>query len=124
MLSTFTDVADWILSNPSRTLTNLAGLFDAEGSLGTYPAKDFVSLNVIYYNTNLELLRFVHRAICKLGFHPLEPYLDKKKGFRSPDYHIEMKKDYWRVMLARFEESKLLSTMAYKFHPYVLVSFL
>ncbi|HMD79280.1 MAG TPA: LAGLIDADG family homing endonuclease [Nitrososphaerales archaeon] len=104
LISPFSDLVDWIASRPSMTRAYLAGLFDAEGSVGIYPAKLLTSLNVIYYNTNLELMWFVHKAITSLGFHPLEPYLDKKKGFRSPGYHIEMKKDYWRVMIARFEE--------------------
>ena len=86
------------------TRAYLAGLFDAEGSVGIYPDKGRTSLNVIYYNTNLELMWYVHNAMASLGFRPLEPYLDKKKGFRSPGYHIEMKKDYWRVLLAQFEE--------------------
>ena len=34
----------------------------------------------------------------------MDPYLDERKGFRSPGYRIEMEKDYWRVMLARFVE--------------------
>ncbi|MDG6985919.1 MAG: hypothetical protein JRM73_04140 [Nitrososphaerota archaeon] len=104
LLESFPAKSDWILSSPSITLAYLAGLFDAEGSLGIYPAKLATSLNVIYYNTNLELMWFVCAAIRRLGFRPLEPYLDKKKGFRSPGYHIEMKKDYWRVLLARFQE--------------------
>jgi len=104
MLSTFEEIRNWIISKPSITRSYLAGLLDAEGSVGIYPAKLLTSLNVVYYNTNLRLMWFVHRAIKRLGFRPLPPYLDKKKGFRSPGYHIEMKKDYWRVMIARFEE--------------------
>jgi hypothetical protein len=117
LLSPFEDAANWILSNPKITRAYLAGLFDAEGSVGIYPAKLLTSLNVIYYNTNLELLRFVYKAIKGLGFRPLKPYLDKKKGFRSPGYHIEMKKDYWRVMVARFEECQELLRMLPLRHP-------
>jgi len=104
LLLPFEKSVEWILSNDSITRAYLAGLFDAEGSVGIYPAKLLTSINVVYYNTNLNLMWFVHRAIRGLGFRPLQPYLDKKKGFRSPGYHIEMKKDYWRVMIARFEE--------------------
>ena len=104
LFTSFHDSADWILSKPSITRSYLAGLFDAEGSVGIYPAKVLTSLNAAFYNTNLELMHFVFNAIRMLGFHPLPPYLDKKKGFRSPGYHIEMKKDYWRVLLVRFEE--------------------
>jgi len=101
---TFSDAADWILSKPSITKAYLAGFLDAEGSIGIYAAKLLTSVRITYYNTNLPLMRFVHTAITSLGFHPVEPYLDKKKGFRSPGYHIEMKKDYWRVVLGRFAE--------------------
>ena len=96
---------DWILSQPSITVSYLAGLFDAEGSVGIYPAKRHTSLTVTYYNTDLDLLRFVHDAIGLLGFNPLLPYLDKKRGSRSPGYKIELKKDYWRVQVCRFEDS-------------------
>jgi hypothetical protein len=106
LFDSFADVAEWLLSKQSVTRAYLAGLLDAEGSIGIYPAKLLTSVTVAYYNTNLDLMWLVHRAIRTLGFHPLEPYLDKKKGFRSPGYHIEMKKDYWRVLLARFEESQ------------------
>jgi hypothetical protein len=104
LFSSFADMEGWILSSHSITLSYLAGLLDAEGSIGIYPAKMLTSLNIAYYNTDLGLLQFVFRAIRSLGYRPLPPYLDKKKGFRSPGYHIEMKKDYWRVLLARFSE--------------------
>jgi intein/homing endonuclease len=117
LFPSFEDVSDWILSKTSITLAYLAGLFDAEGSVGIYPAKRLTSLNVVYYNTNLKLLWFVHRALQKLSYRPLDPYLDKKKGFRSPGYKIEMKKDYWRVMLARFDEcQQFLRTLPLR-HP-------
>jgi hypothetical protein len=41
-----------------------------------------------------------------LGYHALEPYLDKAIGFRSPGFHIEMKKDYFRVLVATFEDAQ------------------
>jgi len=104
LLATIGSSIRLISSTPPTNLAYLAGLFDAEGSVGIYPAKRLTSLSVIYYNTNLELLRFVSDSLAAFGFRPLKPYLDKKKGFRSPGYHIEMKKDYWRVMLCRFKE--------------------
>lgn len=104
LFSSFSELADWILSKPSITLAHLAGLFDAEGSVGIYAAKLFTSVSVVYYNTNLALMKFVFNAISSIGYRPVAPYLDKKKGFRSPGYHIEMKKDYWRVVLGKFEE--------------------
>jgi hypothetical protein len=104
LFPSFSESSHWIQSNQSLTLSYLGGLFDAEGSVGIYPAKLLTSLNVLFYNTNLDLMNFVYKAVTKLGYRPLPPYLDKKKGFRSPGYHIEMKKDYWRVLLARFDE--------------------
>lgn len=117
LLSPFSDLTEWILSKATITQAYLAGLFDAEGSIGIYPAKLLTSLNVIYYNTNLELMQFVFKGIQSLGFRPLRPYLDKKKGFRSPGYHIEMKKDYWRVLVARFEECQRLLRILPLKHP-------
>jgi len=104
MLTTLAEVDDWVMSKPSLVRSYLAGLFDAEGSVSVHASKAYTAVSAAYYNTNLELIRFVFRAICSLGFHPQHPYLDKKKGFRSPGYHIEMKKDYWRVVLGIFEE--------------------
>jgi intein/homing endonuclease len=98
------ETADWVMSRPSLVRAYLAGLFDAEGSISIHASKLLTVLNATYYNTDLELMRLVFRAISSLGFRPQRPYLDKKKGFRSPGYHIEMKKDYWRVVLGRFEE--------------------
>jgi hypothetical protein len=34
--------------------------------------------------------------------------LDKKIGFRSPGFHIEMKKNHWRVLVTTFEEAQSL----------------
>ena len=104
LLAIFSEVSDWLLSNPSLLRAYLAGLFDAEGSVSIHAARLLTSLNATYYNTNLGLIRFVFNALSKLGYRPQRPYLDKKKGFRSPGYHIEMKKDYWRVVLGRFDE--------------------
>jgi intein/homing endonuclease len=104
LLALPSEVGDWITSKPSLVRAYLAGLFDAEGSVSIHASKAYTVLNATYYNTDLELMRFVFQAICSLSFHPQRPYLDKKKGFRSPGYHIEMKKDYWRVVLGIFGE--------------------
>ena len=104
LFAPFSEVSDWLLSNSSLLRAYLAGLFDAEGSVSIHAARLLISLNATYYNTNLGLMQFVFNALSKLGFRPQRPYLDKKKGFRSPGYHIEMKKDYWRVVLGRFKE--------------------
>ena len=104
LLTTVPDAAQWIARRPSLVLSYLAGLLDAEGSIGIYAQRLTTVLVVTYYNTNLGLMKIVHSLILELGLRPQQPYLDKKKGFRSPGYHIEMKKDYWRVVLGRFEE--------------------
>jgi hypothetical protein len=104
LLATVHDTAKWNTSKPSLVLAYLAGLLDAEGSISIHAQKLMTVVNVTYYNTNLELINLVYRSILGLGFRPQRPYLDKKKGFRSPGYHIEMKKDYWRVVMGRFEE--------------------
>ena len=104
LLAPPSSIEESVLKTPRTALSYLAGFFDAEGSIGIYPEQSRASLNVIFYNTNLELLRSVHRSIRAMGFSPLPPYMDKKKGFRSTGYKIEMKKDYWRVMLCRFRE--------------------
>lgn len=110
-------VAKWIRLRSTLTLAYLAGLLDAEGSIGIYPAKDRTALSIIYYNTNLRLMHLVFKSLVTLGFNPLRPYLDKEKGFRSPGFEIEMKKDYWRVALCRFGEcQKLLGLLPIR-HP-------
>lgn len=103
---------DWISDDSSTILAYLSGLLDAEGTIGIYPNARTTSVQVIYYNTDLDLIRCVRNWIIHLGYNALEPYLDKPKGFRSPGFRIEMKKDYWRVMVATFEQSQgLLSRL-------------
>ena len=92
----------------STILAYLSGLFDAEGSIGIYRNASTTALTLAFYNTDLDLMNIVHSWLTILGYNPLKPYLDKPKGFRSPGFHIEMKKDYWRVMIATFEESQSL----------------
>lgn len=91
-----------------ETVAYLAGLFDSEGSIGVYRNAKKTAIVLAYCNTDLALLRRVGKGIAELGCHPLRPYLDRKKGFRSPGYHIEMKKDYWRVLVASFEEAQAI----------------
>jgi intein/homing endonuclease len=107
LLVSISEVADLIISRAPLVRAYLAGLFDAEGSISIHASKLLTSLNATYYNTDLKLMEFVFRAISSLGFRPQRPYLDKKKGFVSPGYHIMAKKDYWRVVLGRFEECQL-----------------
>jgi len=108
MLASHVESWDWVARSESTIIAYLSGLFDAEGSVGIYRNAGTTALTITFYNTNLELLTLVHSWLTRLGYHPLTPYLDKRKGFRSPGYHIEMKKDYWRVMVATFEESQSL----------------
>jgi hypothetical protein len=117
LLQTFPEASGWILSKPSTILAYLGGLLDAEGTIGMYRAKLLTILNVAYYNTNLKLIWFVFNAMRTLGLHPQEPYLDKKKGLRSPGYHIEMKKDYWRVVIGKFDECQIFLRMLPIRHP-------
>jgi len=97
---------EWVSENRDRLLAYLAGLLDAEGSIGLYRSGKATALVVAYYNTNIKLMNMVYCKITLLGFHALPPYLDKKKGFRSPGFHIEMKHDYWRVLIASFDEAQ------------------
>jgi hypothetical protein len=38
----------------------------------------------------------------------MKPYLNRSPGGVSSGFHIEMKRAYWRVFLARFEETQSL----------------
>ena len=106
LMTTFQEVSEWLMSKASVIRAYHAGVFDAEGSVSIHPARLVTSVNATYYNTDLGLIKFVHFGICSQGFRPQDPYLDKERGFRSPGYHIEMKKDYWRVVIGRFEEAQ------------------
>jgi len=105
LLEPRTECRGWIFGSPSTVLAYLAGLFDAEGTVGIYPNARTTSVQVVYYNTDLDLLQSVQKWLGHSGYHALDPYLDKKVGFRSPGFHIEMKKNYWRVMVATFKEA-------------------
>ena len=96
----------WIESENSRVRGYLAGLIDSEGNVAIYNDKGNTALLVTIYNTDLELIKFAATSMRRLGYRVLGPYLDKPKGFRSPGYHIEMTKDYWKIVIARFEDSQ------------------
>lgn len=97
---------DWVSTTDNRILSYLAGLIDAEGNIGISRDKKNTSLMLTIYNPDKLLLECVKKGLQKLGYNPLGPYLDKEAGQRSPGYNIEMKKDYWKIVLARFEESQ------------------
>jgi hypothetical protein len=65
-------------------------------------------LQILVYNTDLDLVRFVKSAWEKVGCAPLGPYLDKEKGTITSKYKIERRKDYWKVVVARFEQAQSL----------------
>jgi hypothetical protein len=81
---------------------------DSEGSIGIYGNGRGTTLQVLAYNTNLDLLRFVVTAISELGYAPVGPYLDKRKGTFTSKYKIVRKKDYWRIGLVVFEQAQSL----------------
>jgi hypothetical protein len=56
-------------------------------------------------------MKFVVARLKSLGYNPRGPLLDKPKGFISPGYHIEIRRDYWKVVITRFEEAQRLLRM-------------
>jgi len=87
-------------------LAYLAGVLDAEGSVGIHSNGTGTSVRVMYYNTSQELPLFTKSALGKLGYSPTGPYLDKRKGTSTSKYKIERKKDYYKLALQRFEDAK------------------
>jgi hypothetical protein len=107
----FQDFAGLRDSHPKKAavlLAYVAGIIDAEGSIGIYSNKTGTALQLLVYNTNLELVSFVKSAWTEMGFAPVGPYLDKEKGSVTSKYMIERRKDYWKVALARFEQVQSL----------------
>ena len=86
----------------------IAGVLDAEGSVGIYGNGKGTALQVLFYNTRLELLNHIKSGLEKLGYAPVGPYLDKEKGTSTSKYKIERKKDYWKLALARFAQAQNL----------------
>lgn len=102
------DAREWASTKESTILSYLAGILDAEGSVGIFGNGYTTSLQVLVYNTDYDLVDFVKRAWTRLGHTSLGPYLDKEKGTTTSKYRIERKKDYWKVVVARFDEAKRL----------------
>jgi LAGLIDADG-like domain len=102
------DVWNWVVTEESTMLAYLAGILDAEGSVGIYSNGSGTALQVLVYNTNLDLVRFVKSAWENLGYDPLGPYLDKEEGTITSKYQIARRKDYWKVVLARFGQAQSL----------------
>jgi LAGLIDADG-like domain len=97
-------VWQWVIKKASTLLAYLAGILDAEGSVGIYSNGLGTALQALFYNTSLELLRFIKSSLETLGYSPIGPYLDKEKGTTTAKYGIERRKDYWKLALARFEQ--------------------
>jgi len=99
---------EWIAADDSRALSYVAGLIDAEGNVGVYPNARTTAITISIWNTDTELLEFCHRCLSQLGLKPLAPYLNKEVGTVTSKYHIVRRKDYYRVMIATFENSQSL----------------
>ena len=101
-------VWDWVSQKTSVMLSYIAGILDSEGSVGIYSNKKGTALQALFYNTRLDLLVFIKHALEQLGYSPLGPYLDKKKGTMTSKYRIVRRKDYWKLALAIFGQVQLL----------------
>jgi len=99
---------DWVRKQDETMLAYLAGLVDAEGHIRMYPNPRTVGIIVSVWNTDFDLVRFASDCLKRLGYRPMEPYLDKRAGGKSSGFHIERKKDYWRLQLGRFDEAQSL----------------
>ncbi len=99
---------EWVASKESTMLAYLAGLIDAEGHIRIYPNPRTVGIIISIWNTDIGLIRFANDCLKRLGYRPMEPYLDKRGGGKSSGFHIERKKDYWRLQLGRFDEAQSL----------------
>lgn len=99
---------EWIASKDSTMLSYLAGVMDAEGSIGIERNARTTSMKTIFYNTDTGLLQFVRKCLTELGCKPGPLYLDKDAGAESGKYHIIRRHDYYRVMVAIFEDSQSL----------------
>ena len=92
----------------STLLAYIAGVLDAEGSIGVVRNNSGPSVQILFYNTRIELLTFIRSGLKSLGYEPTNLYLEKKKGTSTSKYKIERKKDYWRVSLGWFNQVQTL----------------
>ena len=99
---------EFVARRGSLALHYLAGIIDAEGSIGIWSNGKGTAIQVVVYNTNLSLLKFIFEVLTSRGLHPVGPYLDKKKGTTTSKYGIMRKKDYWKIALANFVEVQSL----------------
>jgi len=106
LLDDWAEVWKWVAQKDSTLIAYLAGILDAEGSVGIHSNGTGTSIRAMFYNTNQELLFFIKGALEKLGYGPTGPYLDKRKGTSTSKYRIERKKDYYKLALQRFDDAK------------------
>jgi hypothetical protein len=66
------------------------------------------SLTVSIYNTHLALLEHAAKLLRPMGYNPVGPYLDKLQGTNTSKYRIMRMKDYWKLVVGRFDESQRL----------------
>jgi hypothetical protein len=107
----------WIQNNVLTILAYLAGAWDAEGSVAISENANCTAIMLPIFNTDTAFLGFIKSVLIQLGYHPVGPYLDKRKGTFTSKYKIERKKDYWKLVLARFDESQSLLRKVNILHP-------
>jgi len=99
LLSELPEVKDWISSSPKLTLTYLAGLLDAEGSVvTTRNKKGSILLFTAWNNSDLVLLTWARERLRFLSY-PTSLCLNKQKGVRSKKYGIIHRQDYWQLSI-------------------------
>ncbi len=108
LLESLNECREWVASKHSTMLSYLAGLIDAEGNIRIYPNPRTIGIIVSIWNTDTELVKFAYRCLKQLEHRPLKPYLHSRPGGVSSGFHLERKKAYWRVLVARFEEAQFL----------------
>ncbi len=101
-------VWEWVSQKESTLYAYLAGIWDAEGSVGIHPNARVVSIRLSVYNTDTELLRFVNQSLITLGYRPKGLYKEKSEGERTSKYDIPHRKDHFRVALFNLDESQSL----------------
>jgi hypothetical protein len=99
---------EWVEMKDSTMLAYVAGLIDAEGNIRIYPNPRTIGIIVSVWNTDKELLEFAHKCLNLLGSRPMKPYLHARIGPIHSGFRIERKKEYWRVLVGRFDEAQSL----------------
>lgn len=108
LLSSHETSWEWVARKESTMCSYLAGIWDAEGSVGIYPNSRVTSIRLSVYNTDTQLLQFIRRALINLGYTPMGPYLEKLKGSKTSKHKIPHRKDYWRLAIFDFDQAQSL----------------